>query len=152
MPNMGLYAQRVRYPNGLTSAPFIVPHPKMEMVAFATEILEGIWPGNIGPDRKFQEPSPRARARGSCRIDCVDDCRFWDTLERWTRQYIDGVGLIGLRERPDGCLSAGEMLPLFPMARHAASPWPTDAWGIADPHRAIALTTLKWAAVIEEWR
>ncbi len=143
-------AQRVRHPNGTTSDPFIVGYPKSEMIAFAKEILEGIWPGNIGPDGKFQEPSPQAKARGTCRICVVDDGMFWTTLETWARQYIGGVGPIGKRDRPDGCLSAGEMLPVFPSSRHAAH-WPTWEWGIEDPHRAVALTTLKWAAVIEEW-
>lgn len=131
-------AQRVRYPNGTCSEPFLASCSKAQMIAFAKDVLEGRWPQEV--------------SHGSFRIDCALDCRFWNTLESWTLQYIGGlVGPIGVRERPDGTLSPGEMLPLFPQARHVESPWATEAFGVTDPLRAIALTTLKWAKSIEEW-
>ena len=160
-------AQRVRLPNGTTSAPFVVPMCRADMVRFATRVLDKSW-----PERFPDEPHRNHRGlttklmidemlayrhahddfySGSARLACAHDGRFWRTTEVWMRRASDyNMAVGGDGQAPNRQLTTGEVAILF--ARDDEFGWHSlGALGIVEPGRALARTVIDWATQIEEW-
>lgn len=173
MPRIGyVVAQRVRYPNGGLSDPFIVSMNKHDLARFARRILDDQYPLNrrcLTPDGLVDvEKLEAARAAddfdaGSSRLACAFDGRFWQTakiLHRQCRLWDVQIGNVVVWPRPgvhpipgdsaDRRLSDGEMSILFGLDDEYG--WfVLHGLGIADPVRALARTVLAWLPHIEEW-
>lgn len=166
----GTVAQRVLYPNGTRSDPFIASMCRADMVRFARRILEDAIAARVlGSDGKIDwDASDKARAQddfdpGSCRIACAYDGRFWSTANTWRRQVRSWdwqIGNVAMNERakpamvpgdhPTRSLGDGEMSILFGLddefGWHALC-----ALGIVHPVKALARTVLEMSKHVEEW-
>lgn len=78
MPYLVSYAQRVRYPNGMHSGPFLASFSKAQMVRASEMILSGEWPDTPHDDHQIRE-----FASGSSRLSCAWGSRYWTTAHRW---------------------------------------------------------------------
>ena len=173
MPRIGsLVAQRVRYPNGGLSDPFIVSMNKHDLGRFARRIIEDRWgvpPQCLTPEGRV-DPEKLAAARaaddfdsGSARLCCAFEGRFWQTakiLHRECRLWDVQIGNVIIWPRPgvhpipgdsaDRRLSDGEMSILFGLDDEYG--WiALKGLGITEPVKALARTVLAWLPHIEEW-
>jgi hypothetical protein len=152
-------AQRVRYPNGTSSTPFIVTMCKADMVRFAHRIINDQWPawkGCLLPDGKVDTPKMEAKIAaddfdaGSARLACAHDGRFWSTIKQWSRSVHD-YSVLG-PDDPQRALTQAEVGLLF--HRDDEFGWRAlDALGVPvdSAVKALARTVLAWSEQIEEW-
>ncbi len=166
-------AQRVRYPNGGCSSPFIVPMSKRDLARFATRILEDQWPetllpgvvkdGKVDAARLLEYRSADDFDSGSSRLSCAHDGRFWqtvNTLRRWIHGWNVQIGPLFVSPRPGMVpvpgddpqrrLSDGELAILFG-GDDEYGMMALTGLGITDPCKALARTVLSWLPTLEEW-
>jgi hypothetical protein len=174
MPRLspGRVAQRVRYPNGTLSDPFIAPMSRGDMERFAKRIFDDQWPewkgclddeGRVDVQKLEAKKAADDFCSGSARLACAHDGRFWRTTEIWSHRCHDwdvqiGSTLLTHREGiilvagddPNRRLAMGEMAILF----HHNDEFGWQALvglGIKDPVKALARTVIAWLPQIEEW-
>jgi hypothetical protein len=167
-------AQRVRYPNGTHSDPFIVTMNKCDLARFAGRLIEDQWPewkhhkcltadGRVDSDKLAAARALDDFDSGSARLSCAHDGRFWETvnilrrrIHNWDVQIGPMVvwprpGLEAIPgDAPDRRLSDGELSILFGINDEYG--WQAlHGLGVADPIKALARTVLSWLPRIEEW-
>ncbi len=166
------HAQRVVYPNGTRSDPFVVSMCKRDLERFARRILDDQWPewkGCLNADGRVDRPKMDAKIAaddfdsGSARMSGAHDGRFWASVNRirhhcrnWDFQIGDVAvgGAFGRSPVPgdseDRRLSDFELAILFGVDDESG--WQgLGALGIKDPDKALARTVLSWLPRIEEW-
>lgn len=151
-------AQRVRYPNGTASDPFIAPWSKANMVRFARRVIDGQWPERVlGADGMIDVEKTAALkasddfSSGSARLACAHDGRFWSTARLWSRVVHDYSAIpVDAAER---ALTQAEVGVLF--HRDDEFGWNSLQQlrlGVVDSlTKALARTVLEWSRQIEEW-
>lgn len=162
----GPVAQRIRYPNGTSSDPFLAPMRRADMQRFAIRIRDGIWPEKF-PDKPYKDEHTFTNAMleevraykykidpfwsGSSRLACAHDGRFWRTAEVWMQRVHDYEVRVGHDlDNPERRLTTGELGLLF--ARDDEFGWHAlSALGFTDPQKALARTVIAWVPQIEEW-
>lgn len=142
MPRLHPYwrvAQRVRYPNGTLSDPFIAPWPKGYVQRFAANLMH--------PDWRERETAVGHDPESS-RLACAHDGRFWATLRLWKEWVCDYTDSLWWEE--SGRLSMPHMILLF--SRDDEYGWAMlQRMGKGNPLLPLARTALAWAETIEEW-
>lgn len=171
MPSLACYVQRVRYPNGSESAPFIVPMCIADMKRFAIRVLEDDypdWQGCLTSDGRVDSAKMQAKISaddfpsGSSRFCLAHEGRFWATMRLWTHHGYGWDAQIGpiLLSRWRGAVAVAGDDPtrLLSMAELALLFYYSDETGwdllnsleIATPCKAFARTVLAWLPQIEE--
>lgn len=147
---IGRYAQRVVYPNGTRSDPFVVPLSKAMMLRFAGHVIEGYWPR---PADQF--PEHEREALGTCRIEGTFKGQFRRTLETWGAHHCSGTGATMRCVHRTKRLSYGDVLIAFLELGAGGACFTYNATrspdGDDDICIALAKTTIEWAKFIEEW-
>lgn len=160
MPRLigGPVAQRIRYPNGTTSSPFLVPFSKVDVCRFAMRIIEDEWPewkgclnehGRVVPELLAMRRAMDDFDSGSARLSCAHDGRFWSTLRTWTSNSTDEIGHLGPLG-DGGRLTRVAAALLFSVGDEEGY-HVLHGLGVEDVTSALARAALRWAEQIEEW-
>ena len=161
----GLEAQRVVYPNGTRSNPFVVPMCKRDLARFSRRILEGQWPetngcldanGRVDFDKLAVKRAADDFDSGSSSLEGAHQGRFWRTVDvlrmkcvTWDAQVGDVLlGRSVGRATPIPGNSGDRMLSECELAIVFGAPDRESSWralfdlGIEDPVKALARTVL----------